>query len=168
MPKPRNEDAINRLSQKGQEIVNELSAPIMGILQKIIDATDLNTGEIKLSGEALCMLAIRLPAECGFLQAKINNQTIRQRLRDISTQNAVTDQIVLLRETGGDARERQRRAEAYYELQMMTDETQNQIIQALQQVIIRADKAYEGIKKIIDARNREWNFDRKPGYSATT
>lgn len=162
--KSKNEEAVTVLSEKAQEIVNEYSAPIMKAMRKIRDATDLDSGKISLTTEELCMLAVRLPAECSYLQARINQRTIPQRLRDIVTQNEVTENIVMLRETGGDARERQRRAEALHEVQMLSDEAENQILQALQQIIIRADRTYEGIKKIIDARNREWSLDKKPGY----
>ncbi len=37
------------------------------------------------------------------------------------------------------------------------------ILAALQATVQRADKVYEGVKKIIDAKSREFNYDNKPG-----
>ena len=84
------------------------------------------------------------------------------------TDAMITDSITILKGAKGDAKERQRRAEAMNQEQRLTDETARQIIQALQATINRADKVYEGVKKVIDSRSRENNFDRKPGYPIGT
>lgn len=150
-----------RLAEKANEIIEEATAPIMKILLKI--QMELLSDHPNMSMEELYTIAIHLPTECCFLQANINDRAIKQSLQDIVTDAMITDSITILKGTKGDARERQRRAEAMNQEQMLVDETARQIIQALQATIMRADKVYEGVKKVIDARMKENNFDRKPG-----
>ena len=150
-----------KLSEKAKELVDEATAPIMKILLKI--QMELLSDHPNMSMEELYTIAIHLPTECCFLQANINDRAIKQSLQDIVTDAMITDSITILKGTKGDARERQRRAEAMNQEQMLVDETARQIIQALQATIMRADKVYEGVKKVIDARMKENNFDKKPG-----
>lgn len=157
-------EQADALASKAIQIVEEATAPIDDILLMIQGATDIETGAIRLSMDELYTIAIRLPVECGFLQSHINCRLIKQRLQEIVTESKVTESITMLRECKGDARERQRRAECMNDLDILSDETARQIVQAMQTAIIRADKVYEGVKKIIDAKARESNFDRKPGY----
>ena len=152
------------LASKAIEIVEEATQPINDILAEIQKSTDYTSGAIRLSMDQLFAIAIRLPVECGYLQAQINDRVVKQRLQEIVTENKITDSITMLRESKGDARERQRRAESMNDMDVLADEAARQIVQAMQSVIIRADKVYEGIKKVIDAKTREVNFDRKPGY----
>lgn len=150
-----------KLTEKAKELVDEATAPIMKILLKI--QMELLSDHPNMSMEELYTIAIHLPTECCFLQANINDRAIKQSLQDIVTDAMITDSITILKGTKGDARERQRRAEAMNQEQMLVDETARQIILALQATIMRADKVYEGVKKVIDARMKENNFDRKPG-----
>lgn len=156
-----------RLTEKASEIIEEATGPIMTILLNIQKATS-ESGSVRLNMDDLYNIAIQIPVECSFLQANINERSIKQSLQDIVTDAIITDSITILKGTKGDSKERQRRAEAMNLEQMLTDETARQIIQALQATIVRADRVYEGIKKVIDARSREYNLDRKPGYPIGT
>lgn len=154
---------ITALCDKSIELAQEATKSVDEILSHIVRNTNPETGEIKLSMDELYAIAIRLPAECGFLQSQINTLQIKQSLQDIVTENNITECISILREGRGDAKERQRRAEAMNETEVLRNEASRQIIIAMQMTIQRADKVYEGVKKVIDARSRENNFDKKPG-----
>ena len=75
----------------------------------------------------------------------------------------ITDSIVMLQNTKGDAKERQRRAEAMSKDDVLADIAAEEVVNALQAMIQRADKVYEGIKKVIDAKTKEMAFDAKSG-----
>ena len=157
-----------KLTEKANEIIDEATRPLMNILLQIQKATSHESGAMRLSMDDLYTIAIRINRYTYSLQAHINERSIKQSLQDIVTDAMITDSITILKGTKGDAKERQRRAEAMNQEQRLTDETARQIIQALQATINRADKVYEGVKKVIDSRSRENNFDRKPGYPIGT
>lgn len=157
---------IAELQEKANNIIENYTAPINGIIDTILQYTTFVPGEssVGLTMDDLYALAIRLPAECSYLQAQINSQLIKQKVDSFLVETQVTESIVMLQSTKGDAKERQRRAEAMSKEEILSDIVTQQIVAALQATIIRADKVYEGVKKIIDAKMRESNFDRKPGY----
>lgn len=161
-----NNESVQKLQQYAQNVIANCTAPINQITETIIQSTSVTPGNshMGLSMDDLCAIAIRLPAECAFLQSQINAQLITQKLQAFMTETHITDCIVQLQNTKGDAKERQRRAEAMNKEEVLSDVVAEQIVAALQATVQRADKVYEGVKKIIDAKTREANFDRKPGY----
>lgn len=156
---------ISDLQEKATTMISEFTTPINDIIACVLENTECAAGKshIRLSMDDLYAMAIRLPAECAYLQAQINSQLIQQKVRSFLTEAKVTDTIVLLQNTKGDAKERQRRAEAMSKDDVLADIVSQQIVAALQATVQRADKVYEGIKKIIDAKSREFNYDNKPG-----
>lgn len=159
------DSSVRELRDKANSIIENFTAPINEIVQLILENVAVLPGDsrVGLSMEELYAIAIRLPAECAYLQAQINSQVIEQKIRSFLTEAKVTDAIVLLQNTKGDARERQRRAEAMAKDDVVEDIVSQQIVAALQATVQRADKVYEGVKKIIDAKSREFNYDNKPG-----
>lgn len=149
------------LKKKAQQIITNLTQPLNDIVQNILNNTAGT--ELRLSMDELCALAIHIPAECAYLQSQLNGQIIEHELKSILTNNRVTQTAELLRESKGDARERQKRAEAMNQQEILANAVYEQVIAAVQATIQRADKVYEGIKKVIDAKSREANFDGKPG-----
>lgn len=159
-----NTELAETLSEKVIDIIQEALMPIDTILFHIQKSTNPETGVINLSMDELYAIAARLPTECAFLMAQANIRAAKQNLQDVITSGMITETITNFQEKKGDARERQKKAEVINQQKILADKAAWQIINAFKDAVERADKVYEGIKKIIDARAREGNFDRKPGY----
>jgi len=168
------------LNNNIESLVNQVKIEVENTtadLRELIELVEENTciskdknGKLnvsnKLSIDELYAFAIRIPAECAFIQERINEYSAAYSIKSIRTGNEVTSNIEVFLSSKGDAKERLRRAERLSEDQILADEASLQIVKALQAYIERADKVYEGIKKVIDSRTKEWNYDRK--YSANT
>ena len=140
--------------------------PLLELVRRSIVVTDSNGSASlsnNLSTDDLQSLAMRIPAECAYIQTRVNDMLISHSLQVLLTEGEVTQNIQLLHGAKGDAKERLRRAEAMSQKELLRDAARQQTIRALQDYIERADKVYEGVKKIIDAKSREFNFDGKPG-----
>lgn len=115
----------------------------------------------RLTSDELEILAMRIPGECLRIQASINRYMAGNVFRDLDIESKVTQRAVALMGEKGNADERKRRAE----LEVLTERTvslaNKTIIKGLQSCIDRADKVYEGVKKVMDFRARESWFDRK-------
>jgi|GEM_PF-3380737 len=169
----REGNTVDILSQEMKKNIEDAKATVDEItrnLRDLIDVISQNTVinssdgikiEKRLSTEDLYAFAIRIPAECAFIQEHINALSLELSVRIVRTNNTVTGNVETFRDSKGDAKERLRRAEKMCEAVILKNEIDLHIIKALQGYIERADKVYEGAKKIIDSMNREWNFDRK-------
>jgi len=141
--------------------VDEIAAPLLEIIGAVNNALKVkaNFGQIetdsRLDKDDLYNLAVKIPVECVYIQAVINEYTSGYAIGDIMAGNKITEQIGLERQSPGDARERQRRAEQKLEDELLIVEARKQIATSLQGIVHRADKVYEGIKKVIDASIRE-------------
>ena len=115
----------------------------------------------RLTSDELEILAMRIPGECLRIQASINRYMAGNVFRDLDIASKVTQRAAALMGEKGNADERKRRAE----LEVLTERTvslaNKTIIKGLQSCIDRADKVYEGVKKVMDFRARESWFDRK-------
>jgi hypothetical protein len=120
---------------------------------------------MSLTKDDLYCLVVKIPAECSYLQAKLNEQSIDQALSACLVEQDITGRILSYRSEPrgvcGDARERQRRAEHEEQNRLLAVQARKQIVKALTAQIERADKVYEGIKKVVDALNREARYDGK-------
>ena len=156
-----------KLRDTADAIIENCTSPLNEIISIILKNTRVaaNGSELGISMDDLYAMAIRIPAECAYLQAQINSKLIQQKVESFITETKITESIVVLQGSKGDARERKRRAEAMSKDEMLANIVTEQIVDALQATIQRADKVYEGVKKIIDAKTREFNFDMKPGRS---
>lgn len=158
------------LENNSIQLVQETTRQLQKLLDIVNSTVEITCGKDgvhttnRLSTDDLQALAIRIPAECTYIQAKINSMAIGSSLQSLITEDTVTQNLQLLQGTKGDAKERLRRAESMSLPDLLRETSRQQTIKALQEYINRADKVYEGIKKVIDARNREYNFDRKPGH----
>ena len=104
---------------------------------------------------------MKIPAECLRLQAQLNKYSTQNTFRDMKLEAEVTMALAKLTGMKGAAEERKRKAE----LTVLDERVQNTvnklIIKGIQGCIDRADKVYEGIKKVMDYRSKEGWFDRK-------
>lgn len=119
--------------------------------------------ESTLNDDELYALVVRIPAECIYVQAQADALALNNALRSILTDSDVSESIQLLQGAKGDAKERLRRAEASCSDKLLRDAAIRQSVKALNACVERADKVYEGVKKIIDARSREMLLNGKPG-----
>lgn len=115
----------------------------------------------KLTSSELELLAMKIPAECLRIQATLNRYSGENVFRDISIDARVTEAISEMIGTKGNADERKRRAELLVLDERTMSAANKAIVKGLQAYIDRADKVYEGIKKVMDFRAREGWFDRK-------
>lgn len=159
-------DNYNTAVKAAKEFVYNTTAPIEDLLGAIDKKLRINTDNgivVKndLSADDLYALVIRIPVECAFIQAAINDGAIERAVKNIVTQDSITDSISFFQETKGDAKERLRRAERTNEKERIMREIELQTARSLQATIERADKVYEALKKVIDAKSREFGYDRK-------
>ena len=156
-----------RLENTIKAVVNDAAGPLlqlMDIVSKSISVTlngDKPMGKSLLTMDELYALAIKIPVECVYLQTTVNEFQTSQMLGDIVTENKITEHIVDMYGSKGDAKERLRRAELLEGESILQLTYRKQIARELQAIIDRADKVYEGVKKVIDAKSKEGNFDNK-------
>lgn len=117
--------------------------------------------ESRLSSDELEILAMRIPAECLRVQTCINQHLANNVFKDLDIEAKVTQHMTALIKEKGNADERKRRAELAVLDERTISAANKTIIKGLQSCIDRADKVYEGVKKVMDFRARESWFDRK-------
>ena len=117
--------------------------------------------ESQLTSSELELLAMRIPAECLRIQAALNRYTAQNVFKDITIEARITEHISTLIGSKGNADERKRKAELLELDERTISLTNKTIVKGLQAYIERADKVYEGIKKVMDYRSKEMWFDRK-------
>lgn len=147
--------------------IEKESSELMRLCNLVSDMAkiDIVNGRIvsdsRLSSEELEILAMRIPGECLRIQTNINRYTASNVFRDLEIDAKVTQYATALMGEKGNADERRRRAELEVLKERTASLTNKTIIKGLQSCIERADKVYEGIKKVMDYRARESWFDRK-------
>lgn len=127
---------------------------------KISETTGKVQSNVGLTAFELEALALRIPAECLRLQGELNKFTTRNTFKDISIENKVTNALVSLKGEKGTADERKRRAESSCIDEKTLNNINKMMVRGLQGYIERADRVYEGIKKVLDYRGREAFFER--------
>ena len=158
------------LQQTEAKRIEAIAGNLMQLMDIVKNSIVINTerGEPRiesvLSDDELYALAIRIPTECIYIQEQANKLALSNTLSSILTDSDISENVQLLYGSKGDARERQKRAEAMCGDKLLRDAAVRQSIKILNDYIDRADKVYEGIKKIIDARSREFILNGKPGY----
>lgn len=137
---------------------------LVDIIRQAVDIRMVNgqiVTDVSLSSNELEALAMRIPAECLYLQSRLNQYSVKNTFRDMQIDAQMTVSLAKLIGAKGTADERKRRVEQ----ELLTEKVQNAvnklIIKGIQGCIDRADKAYEGIKKVMDYRSKEGWFDRK-------
>lgn len=148
----------------------KISSGITKELDECIEEIMIKTKEGKLLnmtfGE-LEILALKIPALCYYIQTKLNNYALVSEIEELIIDERVMKRLDELKGEKGDAREKMKRAEAYFTDDRIVEILNKQIYSNLKESITRADKVYEGIKKILDARTRENEYNRKAQMYAT-
>lgn len=160
-------EQLKILEEYASKTISDETATLNDLIDVVNQSVDIRVvngavvSSVKLSAFELEALAMRIPAECLRLQGSLNQYNTKNTFKDMQLDAEMTVSLSKLVGTKGTADERKKRAE----LSVLDERVQNAvnkvIIKGIQGCIDRADKVYEGIKKVMDYRSKEGWFDRK-------
>lgn len=163
------EELINNLEVYAQLEVEKETKPLQDLIDLVSASVDIRlvngsvVSDIRLGSFELEALAMRIPAECSRLQARLNQYNTKNLFRDMRLDAKVAVELSRLIGTKGAAEERKKKAEMSVLDERVQNAVNKLIIRGIQGCIDRADKVYEGVKKVMDFRSKEGFFDRKGG-----
>lgn len=163
------EELINNLEVYAQLEVEKETKPLQDLIDLVNASVDIRlvngsvVSDIRLGSFELEALAMRIPAECSRLQARLNQYNTKNLFRDMRLDAKVAVELSRLIGTKGAAEERKKKAEMSVLDERVQNAVNKLIIRGIQGCIDRADKVYEGVKKVMDFRSKEGFFDRKGG-----
>ncbi len=163
------EELINNLEVYAQLEVEKETKPLQDLIDLVNASVDIRlvngsvVSDIRLGSFELEALAMRIPAECSRLQARLNQYNTKNLFRDMRLDAKVAVELSKLIGTKGAAEERKKKAEMSVLDERVQNAVNKLIIRGIQGCIDRADKVYEGVKKVMDFRSKEGCFDRKGG-----
>ena len=163
------EELINNLEVYAQLEVEKETKALQDLIDLVSASVDIRLvngsviSDIRLGFFELEALAMRIPAECSRLQARLNQYNTKNLFRDMRLDAKVAVELSRLIGTKGAAEERKKKAEMSVLDERVQNAVNKLIIRGIQGCIDRADKVYEGVKKVMDFRSKEGFFDRKGG-----
>lgn len=163
------EELINNLEVYAQLEVEKETKALQDLIDLVNASVDIRLvngsviSDIRLGSFELEALAMRIPAECARLQARLNQYNTKNLFRDMRLDAKVAVELSKLIGTKGAAEERKKKAEMSVLDERVQNAVNKLIIRGIQGCIDRADKVYEGVKKVMDFRSKEGFFDRKGG-----
>ena len=163
------EELINNLEVYAQLEVEKETKPLQDLIDLVNASVDIRlvngsvVSDIRLGSFELEALAMRIPAECSRLQARLNQYNTKNLFRDMRLDAKVAVELSRLIGTKGAAEERKKKAEMSVLDERVQNAVNKLIIRGIQGCIDRADKVYEGVKKVMDFRSKEGFFDGKGG-----
>lgn len=163
------QELISHLELYALEEVNKETQSLQSLIDIVNSSVDIQlvngtvVSNIKLGSFELEALAMRIPAECSRLQNRLNQYNTKNMFRDMQLDAKVTVELAKLMGTKGAAEERKKKAEMSVLDERVQNAVNKLIIRGIQGCIDRADKVYEGVKKVMDFRSKEGFFDRKGG-----
>ncbi len=163
------EELINNLEVYAQLEVEKETKALQDLIDLVSASVDIRLvngsviSDIRLGSFELEALAMRIPAECSRLQARLNQYNTKNLFRDMRLDAKVAVELSRLIGTKGAAEERKKKAEMSVLDERVQNAVNKLIIRGIQGCIDRADKVYEGVKKVMDFRSKEGFFDRKGG-----
>lgn len=163
------EELINNLEVYAQLEVEKETKALQDLIDLVSASVDIRlvngsvVSDIRLGSFELEALAMRIPAECSRLQARLNQYNTKNLFRDMRPDAKVAVELSRLIGTKGAAEERKKKAEMSVLDERVQNAVNKLIIRGIQGCIDRADKVYEGVKKVMDFRSKEGFFDRKGG-----
>ena len=163
------QELISHLELYALEEVKKETQSLQSLIDIVNSSVDIQlvngtvVSNIKLGSFELEALAMRIPAECSRLQNRLNQYNTKNMFRDMQLDAKVTVELAKLMGTKGAAEERKKKAEMSVLDERVQNAVNKLIIRGIQGCIDRADKVYEGVKKVMDFRSKEGFFDRKGG-----
>ena len=164
---PEQEEAFKALEEYAEVTIEEETKDLQALVDVVNQAVSIQlvkgqvVSNVNLSAFELEALAMRIPAECLRLQAQLNKYNVQNTFRDMRLDAEMTISLSKLLGTKGTVEERKRTAELTVLDERIQNAVNKLIIRGIQGSIERADKVYEGIKKVMDYRSKEGWFDRK-------
>lgn len=161
------EDLAKQLEVYAEKTIEKETKELLRLMDIVIQAVDVRlvngevTPTVNFSAFELEALAMRIPAECLRLQSRLNQYNVKNTFRDMSLDAKVTVSRSQMIGAKGTADERRKKAELGVLDERLQNTVNKLIIKGIQGCIERADKMYEGVKKVIDYRGKEGWFDRK-------
>jgi len=163
------DNQVDMLEQYANAMLEKESQTLRELVDIVAQATSISrsstTGKIStninLGAFELEALVLRIPAECLRLQGLINMYSTRNTFKDLTIEGKVTKALADLNGEKGTVEERKKKAEMTCLDEKRLNQVNKMMIRGLQGYIDRADKVYEGVKKIMDTRGKEGYFDRK-------
>ena len=161
------EEAFKALEKYAEVTIKEETKDLQALVNVVNQAVSIQlvkgqvVSNVNLSAFELEALAMRIPAECLRLQAQLNKYNVQNTFRDMRLDAEMTISLSKLLGTKGTVEERKRTAELTVLDERIQNAVNKLIIRGIQGSIERADKVYEGIKKVMDYRSKEGWFDRK-------
>lgn len=152
-------EAANKITKP---MTRELDSCIERVLDTISmgNSSDINFGDLEVA-------VLKIPSLCYYLQSQIGNYALQGAVDELINDSLVIEELDKIRGERGDAREKMKRAEATCLSDRVAEALNKQICINLKETIVRADKVYEGIKKVLDARSRENEYNRKSQMYST-
>lgn len=164
---PQQEMLTAELEGYAKRTIDEETGELQRLMSIVSDSASIRREDnevkatVSLAAFELEALAMCIPAECLRLQGRLNEFSVKNTFRDIKLDAEVTGNLSQMIGTKGTADERKKRAELMVLDERMKNAANKLIIKGIQGCIDRADKLYEGVKKVIDYRGKEGWFDRK-------
>ncbi len=168
-------DRYNIVKQAVDNLTEKLKRPILDLIDFVDDSLELvvtkdENGKriydmrFNLSEDELRFLAIKIPAACTYVQEFLNDKAIDVSLAEYILEDTVTENLKFIE--GGDARERLRFAAQKAEVEQIVLLIKKQVYANLKSYIERADKVYDGVKKVLDGINRDKQiFGKSSSYT---
>lgn len=156
------ETLIHEIEESTNELLQVIST--VSNAMQIVEANGVIAAQCKLSDRELQVCAMKIPAICAFLQAKLSGLSMSSALDDVMIDIQMVRSLEQMPKdrSVGTATERAKKAELAVAERRLENTGIKQYIKAVQDLITRADKVYEGVKKTLDYRARELWFDQKP------
>lgn len=151
-------EAVDNITQKVSKPIIDLIDFADKSLEFVITENEFTgrkeyTLNFNLTDTDLEFLAIKIPVVCIYIQEQVNSRALDAAIAEYLFEDAVTEHLKGI--VGGDAKERLRFAEQQAEVERIVSIIKKQVYINLKAYIDRADKIYEGIKKVLDGRNNE-------------
>ena len=155
---PEQRSAMKTLEEYAEQTI----ARETGRLRELIEIVNHAANIQLVDGHVVSTLSLTSSEmEVLYLQGLLNQYNTRNAFRDLFLDANMTVSLSSLVGTKGTAEERKRMAEFGLLDEKIQNAVNKVIIKGIEGCIARADKVYEGVKKVMDYRSREGWFDRK-------
>lgn len=163
--------AISKIAEEiVDKVTHEYGKQLFELMALLDDALGLEVREDQygrrkyemksvLTDEELEFLVVKIPTVCLYIQEQINRQALDATIAEYIKEDTVTEKLKTV--TARDAKERLRFAEQQAEVESIVHMIKSQIYLNLKTLVERADRVYEGLKKLIDGRNHDKFLSRR-------
>lgn len=151
-------EAVHNITEKYKRQLDEHIGYADQLLQLSIE-TDQSTGRknytmsFDLSDRDMEFLTVKIPITLLYVQEQINNYALDATIAEYLFEHTLTEKLKGI--SGGDAKERLRFAQQQADVEQIVSIIKKQVYSNLKSYVDRADKIYEGLKKVLDGKNRE-------------